>query len=118
MRLSDILRRFVSHFSSKPAPVETKETKQPIPSLSSGTSLGKPKTDTMPGVTETKPKSKYDQIPGPLGLASASLEGKVALVTGAGTFVLHPIHSLSRALLLFFFRSAARIMHPLPQLST
>jgi tetrahydroxynaphthalene reductase len=84
MRLSDILRRFVSHFSSKPAPVETKETKQPIPSLSSGTSLGKPKTDTMPGVTETKPKSKYDQIPGPLGLASASLEGKVALVTGAG----------------------------------
>lgn len=84
MRLSDILRRFVSHFSSKPAPVETKETKQPIPSLSSGTSLGKSKTDTMPGVTETKPKSKYDQIPGPLGLASASLEGKVALVTGAG----------------------------------
>ncbi|KAK1495057.1 short chain dehydrogenase [Colletotrichum abscissum] len=28
--------------------------------------------------------SKYDAIPGPLGLASASLEGKVALVTGAG----------------------------------
>ncbi|KAI8635233.1 short chain dehydrogenase [Xylariaceae sp. FL1651] len=33
----------------------------------------------MPGVT-----TKYDQVPGPLGLASASLEGKVALVTGAG----------------------------------
>ncbi|KAI0155015.1 short chain dehydrogenase [Xylariaceae sp. FL1272] len=33
----------------------------------------------MPGVT-----TKYDAIPGPLGLASASLEGKVALVTGAG----------------------------------
>jgi tetrahydroxynaphthalene reductase len=29
-------------------------------------------------------KSKYDAIPGPLGLAAASLEGKVALVTGAG----------------------------------
>ncbi|KAI0597052.1 short chain dehydrogenase [Biscogniauxia sp. FL1348] len=36
----------------------------------------------MPGVTRTA--SKYDAIPGPLGLASASLEGKVALVTGAG----------------------------------
>ncbi|KAI0417575.1 short chain dehydrogenase [Xylaria grammica] len=33
----------------------------------------------MPGTI-----TKYDQIPGPLGLASASLEGKVALVTGAG----------------------------------
>ncbi len=42
-------------------------------------------TAKMPGVTETKKTSKYDQIPGPLGLASASLEGKVALVTGAGT---------------------------------
>lgn len=85
MRLSDLFRRFVSHFSSAhPAPVETKETKQSIPSLSSGTSLAKPKTANMPGVTETKTKSKYDEIPGPLGLASASLEGKVALVTGAG----------------------------------
>lgn len=37
----------------------------------------------MPGVT-SKTGSKYDAIPGPLGLASASLEGKVALVTGAG----------------------------------
>ncbi|KAF3766157.1 reductase [Cryphonectria parasitica EP155] len=39
-------------------------------------------------VTEDEPavvkKGKYDAIPGPLGLASASLEGKVALVTGAG----------------------------------
>ncbi|KAI2635431.1 short chain dehydrogenase [Xylaria nigripes] len=33
----------------------------------------------MPGTV-----TKHDQIPGPLGLASASLEGKVALVTGAG----------------------------------
>lgn len=41
----------------------------------------------MPGVTSnTGAGSKYDQIPGPLGLASASLAGKVALVTGAGTY--------------------------------
>ncbi|KAI0203811.1 short chain dehydrogenase [Astrocystis sublimbata] len=33
----------------------------------------------MPGAV-----TKYDAIPGPLGLASASLDGKVALVTGAG----------------------------------
>ena len=39
----------------------------------------------MPGITDNgKGASKYDAIPGPLGLASASLEGKVALVTGAG----------------------------------
>ncbi|KAH7035542.1 uncharacterized protein B0I36DRAFT_360890 [Microdochium trichocladiopsis] len=36
----------------------------------------------MPGTTTDY--SKYDAIPGPLGLASASLAGKVALVTGAG----------------------------------
>ncbi|KAJ9143324.1 Tetrahydroxynaphthalene reductase [Pleurostoma richardsiae] len=36
----------------------------------------------MPALT-TEPTS-YDRIPGPLGLGSASLEGKVALVTGAG----------------------------------
>ncbi|KAJ1331779.1 tetrahydroxynaphthalene reductase [Microdochium nivale] len=36
----------------------------------------------MPGVTADT--SKYDAIPGPLGIASASLAGKVALVTGAG----------------------------------
>nr|BAA18962.1 reductase [Colletotrichum lagenaria] len=38
----------------------------------------------MPGVTSQSAGSKYDAIPGPLGLASASLMGKVALVTGAG----------------------------------
>ncbi|ORY58235.1 short chain dehydrogenase [Pseudomassariella vexata] len=40
----------------------------------------------MPGVTDSAPAtgSRFDRIPGPLGLASASLEGKVALVTGAG----------------------------------
>jgi len=36
----------------------------------------------MPSIVGTG--SKYDAIPGPVGLASASLEGKVALVTGAG----------------------------------
>jgi tetrahydroxynaphthalene reductase len=36
----------------------------------------------MPGLTTST--GKYSQIPGPLGLAAASLEGKVALVTGAG----------------------------------
>lgn len=41
-------------------------------------------------------KGKYNAIPGPLGLASASLEGKVALVTGAGE---SPLPSL----FLFFF---------------
>lgn len=39
----------------------------------------------MPGLTEEGPiTGKYNAIPGPLGIASASLEGKVALVTGAG----------------------------------
>jgi len=56
-------------------------------------------SEKMPGITEEPPKvveetpapaptskvgSKYDAVPGPLGIASASLEGKVALVTGAG----------------------------------
>lgn len=40
-------------------------------------------TAKMPGLTANT-QGKYNQIPGPLGLASASLEGKVALVTGAG----------------------------------
>ncbi|CRK11425.1 Trihydroxynaphthalene reductase PfmaI like protein [Verticillium longisporum] len=38
----------------------------------------------MPGATSTVEPGFYNRIPGPLGLASASLEGKVALVTGAG----------------------------------
>ncbi|KAK6194150.1 thioredoxin trx1 [Pestalotiopsis sp. IQ-011] len=38
----------------------------------------------MPGVTSERTASRFDAIPGPLGIASASLEGKVALVTGAG----------------------------------
>jgi hypothetical protein len=43
------------------------------------------------GHTGTAKKSKYDEIPGPLGLASASLEGKVALVTGAGKLLFHSL---------------------------
>ena len=109
MRLTDIFRRLVSHFipssssSSRPAPETTKEAKpkQPSrayqsPTSSSSTSSNKPSTTingittqtTMPGLTSTVPAgtSKYDQVPGPLGLASASLQGKVALVTGAGTY--------------------------------
>jgi len=110
MRLSDIFRRFVSHFSSNRSdPVETaKETKQPLPSLSSGTSLGKPKSENMPGLTAQK--SKYDAIPGPLGLASASLEGKVALVTGAGTLCL----SLSPIARKSFFGRPACTLSQLP----
>lgn len=38
----------------------------------------------MPGITAPAGVSKYDQIPGPLGPQSSSLQGKVALVTGAG----------------------------------
>lgn len=50
----------------------------------------------MPGLTSTT-EGKYNQIPGPLGLASASLEGKVALVTGAGTYLSHSIRQGSNA---------------------
>ncbi|KAK0713241.1 hypothetical protein B0T26DRAFT_359624 [Lasiosphaeria miniovina] len=86
MRVSDIFRRLVSHFSNPdPSPSETREAKpQPAPSTtSSGATLPKPAAK-MPGLTSNTP-GKFSQIPGPLGLASASLEGKVALVTGAGT---------------------------------
>lgn len=41
-----------------------------------------PEKVAMPAVTTAN--GKFDEIPGPLGLASASLAGKVALVTGAG----------------------------------
>lgn len=91
MRISDLLRRLASHFSSSPRPSETKE-KKPAPSNSSGTSLAHPTpitSDKMPGTVNTPAEpstSRFNAIPGPLGLASASLEGKVALVTGAGTF--------------------------------
>jgi hypothetical protein len=45
--------------------------------------------ETADGTTNnhsTAPEAgKYTKIPGPLGIESASLKGKVALVTGAGT---------------------------------
>lgn len=41
----------------------------------------------QPAAQPTNGKGKYNAIPGALGLASASLEGKVALVTGAGKFL-------------------------------
>lgn len=53
-------------------------------------------------------KGKYNAIPGPLGLASASLEGKVALVTGAGKCNTHT-HALS-----LFLLSPAKTHNPLP----
>jgi tetrahydroxynaphthalene reductase len=53
----------------------------PVPSLTNQVEAEVAAT-TMPGTIRTG--SKYDAIPGPLGLASASLAGKVALVTGAG----------------------------------
>ena len=37
-----------------------------------------------PMMPSTGGKSRFDAIPGPLGIESASLKDKVALVTGAG----------------------------------
>ncbi|OTA64787.1 hypothetical protein K449DRAFT_392884 [Hypoxylon sp. EC38] len=51
----------------------------------------------MPSVTSQG--SKYDAIPGPLGLASASLEGKVALVTGAGAYPFFSLFLISQVML-------------------
>lgn len=51
----------------------------------------------------TMKKGKYNAIPGPLGLQSASLEGKVALVTGAGKSCHHSASlSLSSDMRLFW----------------
>lgn len=107
MKLTDIFRRLVSHFiptRSAPETIEAKQHHQSSrspASSSSGTVFSKPPTaitvqatklpTTMPGLTSDNNGapagvSKYDEIPGPLGLASASLQGKVALVTGAGTY--------------------------------
>jgi hypothetical protein len=52
----------------------------------------------MPGITSERTPSRFDAIPGPLGLASASLEGKVALVTGAGKFAYSISHMCLHAL--------------------
>ena len=98
MKLTNIFRRLVSHFfrstseTTKEAKQQDQQQRPAQYSPSSTTAQSKTSattsvtTTTMPGVT-TATSSKYDQIPGPLGLASASLEGKVALVTGAGTYI-------------------------------
>lgn len=46
-------------------------------------------TGTVPDMLPPS-EGRFTKIPGPLGLASASLEGKVALVTGAGTSASSP----------------------------
>lgn len=67
------------------APGLTEETPLPINGSKGKVENGK---HTMAEEVHDGPapskKGKYNAIPGPLGLASASLEGKVALVTGAG----------------------------------
>lgn len=67
------------------APGLTEETPLPINGSKGNVENGK---HTMAEEVQDGPapskKGKYNAIPGPLGLASASLEGKVALVTGAG----------------------------------
>jgi len=54
----------------------------PVPGDVPVESVTPTETIAMPGATIEA--GKYNAIPGPLGLASASLAGKVALVTGAG----------------------------------
>ncbi|KAI3395740.1 hypothetical protein diail_908 [Diaporthe ilicicola] len=68
------------------APGLTEETSLPI-NGTNGTKVENGKhamTEEFSDGPATSKKGKYNAIPGPLGLASASLEGKVALVTGAG----------------------------------
>lgn len=77
------------------APGLTEETFQvPVASPSADAAKGKHSMEDNAAAPEAGKKGKYNAIPGPLGLASASLEGKVALVTGAG--------KLSTFLFLFF----------------
>lgn len=58
----------------------------PLPTTTKTNGINGKHTLTEDVVEDPVPakKGKYNAIPGPLGLASASLEGKVALVTGAG----------------------------------
>lgn len=71
------------------APGLTEETPLPIngSKATNGTNVENGKhaiTEEFQDGPAPAKKGKYNAIPGPLGLASASLEGKVALVTGAG----------------------------------
>ena len=103
MALPAFLARLLSHFSSSNKANTTAEKnknkqKQSVPASSNSSSTTTntstikathtppPPVAKMPGVTAPSGSSKYDQIPGPLGLRSADLSGKVALVTGAGTY--------------------------------
>lgn len=91
MTLPAFLDRLLCHFSSNKAnTTEKKQQTVPVSSNSSSTTntstiKATPAAAKMPGVTAPSGTSKYDQIPGPLGSQSSKLDGKVALVTGAGT---------------------------------
>ncbi|OTA86731.1 hypothetical protein M434DRAFT_399787 [Hypoxylon sp. CO27-5] len=63
----------------------------------------------MPSVTSQG--SKYDAIPGPLGLASASLEGKVALVTGAGAYPFFPFSDFTSYVVLLLISVTQYLSH-------
>lgn len=93
MPLSAFFRRLVSHFSSstRPSPSVPEKINETVPAAYSSTSSttnnnnnNHNNTAKMPGTTNAP--GRFNQIPGPLGLESASLAGKVALVTGAGTY--------------------------------
>ena len=107
MKVVDLFRRLLCFFSSKSSETssETLPAEQPQQSLkeTSSTSSSANATSNQLNNTTTKmpsvagkPAGKYDEIPGPLGLGAASLAGKVALVTGAGTYNLVLFLALQR----------------------
>lgn len=108
MALPAFLACLLSHFSSNRASTTEKKHQTVSVSSNSSSSTTTPATikatpaAKMPGVTAPSGSSKYDQIPGPLGLNSAKLDGKVALVTGAGTY------SFLYMLLFLYFRFGSR----------
>lgn len=83
-----IVRLYRAVFHSIKRQQETVLPLSPIVSSADADARNKSTSANMPSTTaETgsgSSSSKYDAIPGPLGLPSASLAGKVALVTGAG----------------------------------
>lgn len=80
--VSFISKLFTPYRPNKPDNRATVKATAPPPSRSPK-SESLPEKVAMPARTSSPP-SKFDEIPGPLGMASASLAGKVALVTGAG----------------------------------